>query len=450
LGINTNAGPLLWKDLGLTSWQFELFMGMISIGAMFGCALASSIVDYFGHRVTFFTANVIVLSGLSIICTGSIYGVLLLGRALVGIGIGISLCIGPIYLAEISPPVHRGWLVSWSEVSINIGCVLAYAVGWLCTPMAIGVGWRCMFAFGAVMPVLVVLLSVTVMLESPRWLMQSNRNDEAARVIHKLFGDRADVPAIMEEITISLTEEKQAYSTHSCSSILRPTGALKAMLLVGVVSAISQQLVGIEPIMNYMQVIMRSAGETSYSRISWFPLVVGVVKLAVVVAAGIIMDTHGRRQLLIVSFAGIAVTCLGLSAMFHLQYTPSWLVMNALISYVIFFSLGAGPGAWLLASELFSNTVRAKGMSIAAFTNRFFGAIQVTFFLTGVNNVGMASIFAFFGFASLLYTVFFWRFLPETKSQTLEEISEHFRGLSDSMSGPPSGDMEVQDKGSPS
>merc|ERR1719446_782690 len=175
--------------------------------------------------------------------------VMIIGRGLVGIGIGFGLVIGPIYLAEISPPVHRAWFGSWFETSINIGVVIAFAVGWGFTYFPLGQGWRLMYAMGGIMPFGVLVLVATCMLESPRWLIQHQRREEAEFVVKKIFGLNVDVQAIIDEITGSIAEEQKAYDANSWGSVLCATGGMRWMMIVGVLSCVSQQVVGVEAIM---------------------------------------------------------------------------------------------------------------------------------------------------------------------------------------------------------
>lgn len=429
--INTNAGPLLWEDLKISEGQLEFFMGSLSLAAVLGSALSTTIADAYGRLTSFAVANVLVIAGLAIVCLVSRFDLLILGRCIMGLGIGIILVIGPIYIAEIAPPLHRGWFVSWHETGINTGVILAYATGLGLSYLPSKFSWRLMFAAGGLMPVFVLLSLGTVMIESPRWLLRQGKNDKAAQTIGLLFGKTADTPAIMSEILTSVHEEMQNNASTSWRGIFCPTGSVKYMLIIGVLTCISQQVVGIEPVMMYMQIIIKASGEdVTVFTLNSLPLIVGIVKLILVPLAGRLMDVHGRRTMMIISFSGLAVTSAFLATMFHCKSTSLWLLMNVIILYVAFFSIGAGPGAWLLTSELFSNTLRVRGMCIATLANRVVAALEVSIFLSVSKTVGLSMVFVFFGVTSLLYALFCWTCLIETKSQTLEQITEKIRAQS--------------------
>lgn len=430
-GINAIAGPLVQEDLDLSDAQYEKFTACVELFSILGCGLSSFITDKLGRRASFVASNVTLLIAVCIVSVSDTYHMLLVGRALLGIGIGVGLAIDPVYIAEVSPPSHRGWLVTWSEISLAFGNLLGALVGWSLSSFPLGQAWRCMFAVGSVGPVLMLIAVATVMLESPRWLIANDRNDEAQHVISKIFGERANASEIAKEIEDSLADEARAYGAHSWRRLFCATGPLRWMLVLGVLSTVAQQAAGIAPLMNYVQFILKSADDEPSSAAGRHTVVITAVKFLLVLPAGTLMDTYGRRPMMICSFSGMTFALIILALSFWLQFVPIWLVLPALISYMVFFSLGAGPGTWLLSSELFSNTVRAKGMSIASTLNRLLACLGTSSFLSLAKLFGLGSVFGSLGMLTALSTVFFLVCLPETRSQTLEEISVGFSAHSD-------------------
>eukprot|EP00930_Biecheleria_cincta_P099113 TRINITY_DN9075_c0_g1_i1.p1 TRINITY_DN9075_c0_g1~~TRINITY_DN9075_c0_g1_i1.p1 ORF type:complete len:509 (+),score=63.34 TRINITY_DN9075_c0_g1_i1:310-1836(+) len=422
-GINTIAGPLVQQDLHLSDAQYEMFTAIVEFFSILGCGLSSFVTDTFGRRASFVASNVTLLIALCIVSASESYRTLLVGRGLLGIGIGVGLAIDPVYIAEISPPSHRGWLVTWSEIALAFGNLLGALAGRALSSFPSGQAWRCMFAVGAVGPVLMLTAVATVMLESPRWLVAKGRQDEAKHVISKIFGEQANASEISKEIEDSLADEARAYGAHSWGRLFCATGPLRWMMVLGVLSAVAPQAAGIAPILLYVNFILRSADGESPTVANWHTVVITAVKFIVVLPTGMLMDRCGRRLMMICSFFGMAITLIILALSFWFEYTPAWIVLSSLISYMAFFSVGAGPGTWLLTSELFSNKVRAKGMSIASSLNRLVAFLSTSSFLTLAQVFGLASVFATLGIASALSTVFFLVCLPETRSQTLEEIS---------------------------
>jgi hypothetical protein len=168
-----------------------------------------------------------------------------------------------------------------------------------------------MLAAGGVLPLVMLVLVTTVMYESPRWLLLNQKRQEADEVIQKLFGEQANVAAIRDEISLSLEQERKDYDKYSWLEVICPTGSLRPMILTGVCTGMAQQLGAIEPVIMYMQSIMKAAGESSRSALSRYPLLVGTVKIASVIIAGPIFDSHGRRPMMIASFVVYGLASLG-------------------------------------------------------------------------------------------------------------------------------------------
>mmetsp|Transcript_14163 Transcript_14163/g.42208 ORF Transcript_14163/g.42208 Transcript_14163/m.42208 type:complete len:233 (+) Transcript_14163:1002-1700(+) len=202
------------------------------------------------------------------------------------------------------------------------------------------------------------------------------------------------------------------------------------MLLVGVGVAGAQQTTAIEAIQYYVLDILARAGVRTHSRQFLFLIFLGCVKVGVIVVAGRLFDhpRMGRRPLLIASNAGICACLLVLAAATSLRSVP--LAVGALAGYMTFFSLGAGPGTWLVASEVFSLGVRARAMSLATCTNRGLAAVVSGVFLSlkrALGDEGFLLLFAFMAFGNALFMYFI---VPETKGRSLEEMLAYFKAVS--------------------
>ena len=210
IGVNTGAGPLLQESLNLTDIQVEIFMGSLNLFAMVGALSSNWISDKMGRRWAFRIAAIGFIFGTVIQAGSGGYASLMLGRSFVGLGVGFGLAVDPVYISEISQAAHRGQLVTWSEIALNVGILLGFISGMAFSGVNADVAWRLMFALGAIMPCFVIYFATFVMPESPRWLVSKDRDDEAKEVLKLLYPDGYDVSVIVHEIKDGIEKESLA------------------------------------------------------------------------------------------------------------------------------------------------------------------------------------------------------------------------------------------------
>jgi len=427
IGVNTSAGKLLQESLDLTNSQLEIFMGSLNMFAAIGAIGASTISDRFGRRGGFIVAAVGFIVGMASMSMANSYTSLMIGRAFVGLGVGFGLAIDPIYIAEISPAAHRGRLVTWSEIAINVGILFGFSTGLVFHNLEADAAWRIMFGLGAFLPLCLIILVLTIMPESPRWLVSKGREAEAQSVLNKVYPPGYNVSAIVQDIKDSLEREKEAEQAVGWDVIFFPSPAFKRMLIVGLGTAIAQQIVGIEAIQYYMLFIIEEAGVEGRIEQSLVLIFLGVLKMAVIIVAGKLFDTTGRRPLFFASLGGMIVALIILAFSFLNEDGGSATVgVIGLASYLCFFSLGMGPGAWLIPAEVFSTTIRTKAMSMAAFLNRIVATIMTMSFLTVADVIGWSGFFFVLALICALVMLFLYWYLPETKGLSLEDMSSYF------------------------
>jgi MFS family permease len=187
VGVSTNAGALIQNDMGLTNVQREIFIGSLNLWSIFGSLFAHWICDRYGRRHSFKVAAIGFIIGSIIMASATNYTVLMVGRVFVGLGVGFGLAIDPLYIAEISPAEHRGRLVTWSEIAINVGLVFGFFSGIMFYGVADDLQWRLMFAMGCILPIVMIILVQTVMPESPRFLVEKQRIPEARQILKTLY-----------------------------------------------------------------------------------------------------------------------------------------------------------------------------------------------------------------------------------------------------------------------
>lgn len=426
IGVNTGAGPLLRDSLALSDLQLEIFMGSLNLFAMLGALGSNWISDRLGRRWAFRAAAVVFVFGTVVQSGAGGYASLMFGRAFVGLGVGFGLAVDPVYIGEISQAAHRGRMVTWSEIATNVGIVLGFASGLVFSGARDEVAWRLMFAMGAILPCFVIYFSTFVMPESPRWLVSKNREAEAKEVLKMVYPDGYDVGVIVYEIKEGIEKESIAEHAVGWDVILFPSPAFKRMLLVGVGTAIAQQAVGIDAIQYFLVFILDESGIKSRAAQTWILIVLGVIKLAAIVLAGHLFDRRGRRPLFFVSLLGMAVALMLVSFAFVGNASSEGFAVFGLALYLAFFSIGMGPGAWLIPSEVFSTMIRAKAMSVATFMNRVTATIISSTFLSVANAMSYAGFFIMMSMVCLVVLAWMFVYLPETKGRPLEDMSQYF------------------------
>jgi sugar porter (SP) family MFS transporter len=329
--------------------QREIFVASLNFWAMFGAVGAQYCTDHYGRRRTFIVAAVGFLIGIVIMVFSNSYQVLLLGRLFVGLGVGVGLAIDPLYIAEVTPAKHRGELVTWSEIALNVGIVLGFSTGLFFSNVDDSLEWRVMFALGGILPCVMVFLVLTVMPESPRWLVSKNREDEARNILRLIYPPGYNVEPVIQDINEAIERDAAAEKAIGWGILLHPTPAIRRMMLVGIGTAVAQQAVGIDAIQYYLLDVLSQSGIKSEEKLSLILILLGLLKLAFVLVGGKCFDRRGRRPLFFISLLGMAASLLVVSIAFFIDDTLSTgATVVGLAFYLSFFSVGMGPGAWLM------------------------------------------------------------------------------------------------------
>jgi len=425
IGVSTHAGGLIQTDLGLTDVQRELFVGSLNFWSIFGSMFSHWICDAFGRRRSFQVAAINFILGVLIMATAGGFGALMVGRFFLGIGVGFGLAIDPLYISEMSPAAHRGRLVTWSEMAINVGIVLGFLSGIVFYEVDDNLEWRLMFGMGCILPIILIVVSQVVMAESPRWLVSKGRDEEAKAILRKIYPEDFDINPVAQDIKEGLERDRIAENAVGWKMILFPTPAIRRMLVVGVGVAMAQQAVGIDAIQYYLLDLLQESGIQSQKAQLAVLILLGVLKLMFVVVGSKLLDTSGRKKLLFISLLGMCGACILTGCSFIVE-NQSALAIIGLSLYLSFFSIGMGPVAWLIPSEIFPTSIRAKAMSIATFSNRIVATLMSSTFLSTANAIGWGPFFILLAGVCLVVLVFVFLLLPETKGRSLEDMSVYF------------------------
>jgi sugar porter (SP) family MFS transporter len=383
----------------------------IIIGCMIGCVLAGPLSSRFGRQKTLIlTALIFLVSSLGCALTNN-YSAFIAYRIIAGIAVGAASMLAPIYIAELSPPRHRGKLVSLNLFAIFLGQSSAFYSNFFLRDIAGDNNWRWMLAVMAVPSFLLFVLLLFVP-ESPRWLAEKNQPERAMNILTRINGP-AEASREFEEIKETLEASQGRLGELFQSGMFR-------ILVLGIALAVFQQVTGINVVMYYAPAIFKSAGFGNDSALLQTALM-GMVNLTFAVVSMFFVDKLGRRPLMIIGSIGMAIAMALLALTFISGHAKGYFVLFCIMGYLAAFGFSLGPVVWVLIAEIFPNRLRSYAVAIATFT--LWGAnfvVSLTF--PYLLNTLKGYSFVIYGSMCVLCLLFVFQYLPETKGKTLEEI----------------------------
>jgi len=419
-GVISGAELFLKNDFTLSTFALEVIVSGVLAGAAVGALLGGRLADLFGRRKLLIVTAIIFGAGGIVCAAATSPAILVLGRIIVGLGIGLASGTVPVYISEVSPADARGWQVSLFQLAITVGILLAYIVDYAFASIQ---GWRWMFGL-AVVPAAIFGMGMLFLPESPRWLARRGHQEKARAILSRIRGT-SDVSAEMQEIDRSLAH---ADERGRLSDLFAPS--VRPALVVGIGLAIFQQVTGINTVIYYAPLIIQSAGISSESGAILATAGIGVVNVLMTIVAMWLIDRVGRRPLLLVGTAGMVATLGLLGLAFHMSGKSDGLVWLAVISmmvYVASFAISLGPIFWLLISEIYPLKIRSSSEGLAAAFNWGSNLLVSLTFLTLLQMIGAARTFWLYGLFAIAAWIFSYFRVPETKGRTLEEIEEFWR-----------------------
>jgi sugar porter (SP) family MFS transporter len=411
------SGALLYIEPALhpSSFEAQAFVGALLVGAVIGAAISGWSADALSRRRTKIIAAAVYVVGALASAASQTPWELIWSRFLLGIAVGAASFVAPMYISELAPKRIRGGVTSFNQLMVVSGIFVSYIVNWAFGG-ATG-NWRWMLGIAAI-PGAVLAIGMYFQPSSPRWLVGQGRDDEAREVLRRARESDEEVEEELEEI------EQEASSKGSLRDLFAP--GVRAMVVIGLVMAIAQQLIGVNTVIYYAPTILKLTGLSTTSAITQ-ALSVGITNVIFTIVAILILDKVGRRPLLIIGTIGCVVALVALGIFFAsptLKHDFSGYALICLIVYIASFAVGLGPVFWLMISEIFPLKVRSAAMSVSTVANWAANFLVSTFFLTltgAITIEGTFWLYAGFGVAAI---IFFAARLPETKNRSLEEISD--------------------------
>ncbi|XP_062227119.1 probable polyol transporter 4 [Phragmites australis] len=444
VGVMSGCIIFIQKDLHITEVQQEMLVGCLSFISLLGSLAAGRTSDAIGRKRTIGLAAAVFQAGAAIMTFAPSFAVLMAGRLLAGIGIGIGIMVAPVYISEISPATLRGSLASFPEIFISLGILLGYVSNLVFAGLPDHINWRVMLGAG-ILPSISVAFVLLVIPESPRWLVMQNRAGDARAVLLKVTDSEEEAQERLTEI------EEAARITASGKAVwrelLRPSPVIRRMLITGLGVQFFQQATGIDALVYYSPTIFRDAGITLESQLLAATVAVGFSKTALIVIAIVLVDRVGRKPLLYISTIGITACLAVLAAALSLLARDALprgaaigLAILTVCGFVAFFSVGMGPINMVLSSEIYPLRLRAQAVGLGFALNRMTSGAVAMSFLSICRALSVAGAFTAFAAVSALSVVFVHLFVPETSGKTLEQIESLFGG-----GGVTPGEVELRD-----
>lgn len=426
VGVMSGAILFIQEDLKITEVQQEVLIGILSIVSLFGSLAGGRTSDAIGRKWTMGLAAIIFQIGALIMTLAPNFNILMLGRLLAGVGIGLGVMIAPVYIVEISPAIARGSLTSFPEIFINLGILLGYVSNYAFSGLPAHINWRIMLAVG-ILPSVFIGFALCFIPESPRWLVLQNRVEEARDILLKTNDDKTEVEERLSEIlvaagigTMDKSEEKAVWR-----ELLSPSPPLFRMLTVGLGIQCFQQITGIDATVYYSPTIFKEAGIDNNTKLLAATVAVGISKTVFILVAIFLIDKVGRKPLLYVSTIGMTTCLFGVGVtLFFLKDSPFGILMSiiSVCGNVAFFSVGIGPICWVLTSEIFPLRLRAQASALGAVGNRVCSGLVAMSFLSVARGITVGGAFFIFSVISGFSVAFVYVFVPETKGKSLEQI----------------------------
>ena len=342
------------------------------VGAVAGAAVNGVLADVYGRKKVIVATAAVFAVG-SVLC-GLAPGIgwLVAGRIVLGLAIGMVNFVIPLYLSELSPQKVRGMLVSLYQLAITAGILFSYLIN---------------------------------------------------RIFRKIEPE-CDAEAQVREIKSTLKQSGNNRKNIFERWMLRP-------IMVGVAIMFIQICTGINTIIYYAATIFKAAGFTDNIGALYASVGVGVVNFAMTFVAIFFTDRLGRKPLLYVGLSGITLSLFVLSVSFWLGgtygYDTKWLSVGSIVTFIACFAFSLGPIAWILISEIMPLAVRGTAMSIATMSNFVFNFIVALIFPTLLASIGESATFAIFGIVGIFSLFYTWRYIPETKGRSLEQIERNWK-----------------------
>ncbi|OOV76655.1 sugar porter family MFS transporter [Mammaliicoccus fleurettii] len=422
-GVISGALLFIKNDIPLTNFTEGLVVSSMLVGAIFGSGASGPLSDKLGRRKLVFIIAIVFILGALILSFAQSMVILVIGRFIIGLAVGGSTAIVPVYLSEMAPTDTRGSLSSLNQLMITIGILASYLVNYA---FADAEAWRWMVGL-AVVPSIILMAGVYFMPESPRWLLE-HRSEKAARKVMAITRQQSEIDKEIDEM------KEIIHISESTWTVLKSVW-LRPVLLIGCIFALLQQIIGINAIIYYAPTIFSQAGLGDATAILG-TVGIGSVNVIVTIFAIMIMDKIDRKKLLITGNIGMVSSLLIMATLvwtIGLDSTVgAWIIVTCLTMFIIFFAFTWGPILWIVLPELFPMRARGAATGIATLSLSIGSLLVAQLFPILTSVMGIEQVFLIFAAIGILAMIFVIKYIPETRGRSLEEIEVDLRNRTSS------------------
>ena len=421
IGVISGALPFITEQFTLTNSMQEWVVSSMMFGAAVGAIVTLWISSKLGRKKSILTAGCLFIVG----CLGSAfapnYEVLLVSRIILGFSIGVASYVAPLYLSEMSEKEHRGRLISMYQLMINFGIVIAF----ISDTVLSGTGsWRLMLGVISI-PAFVLVIAVTRLPDSPRWLAAKGFIKEAEDILHRLRGDAKKAQSELKEINESLKVKQEGFG------LFKANRNVRRVVFLGMLLQVMQQFTGMNIIMYYAPKIFSLAGFESHTDQMYATILDGMTFVIMTWVAMQFIDKIGRKPALKVGFGIMAAGTIILGwclYQFDNGNTQAWISYMSVAMTILCiagYAMSAAPVVWILCSEIQPLKSRDFGIACSTTTNWVSNMIIGATFLSLLEGVGSAQTFWLYGLFNVLFIFLTIYMVPETKGVSLEKIENN-------------------------
>jgi MFS transporter, SP family, major inositol transporter len=423
-GVANGAEGPMQTELGLTDLQVGIVISSLVFAAAVGALIGGKISDAIGRRKTILVLAVMFFVGVLVAVFSPNFAILVAGRIILGLAVGGASTVVPVFLAELAPFEIRGSITGRNELAIVVGQFTAFVVNYvlLATLGHVNGLWRIMFGVCA-LPAVALFIGMMRVPESPRWLVEKGRDDEALAVLKTVRSEDRALAELRQVET--LREEEKAESSLSLAGILSNRW-LRRIIFVGIGVSVTQQLTGINSIMYYGSRVLEESGFSQTAA----TLANTLFGLAAVVG-GIIalynMDRLDRRKTFFIGLF-LTTTChllVGISSLIMPEDAPyrPYVILVLITAFVLSMQSFLNVAVWVWLAEIFPLQIRGLAIGVAVFFGWFVNGLLALYVPSLLAALGMGTFFLF-AVIGVIMLGFLWHEVPETRGRSLETLEE--------------------------